>query len=225
MTVHCPNPGSMRGLRIDEMPDVLVSKAAPGSSRKLDHTLEAIFLDERTVVGCNTSLPNYVVSDWLTSAPEARTIFGDYTSFRREVVYGIDSGSRIDFVLEYASDSMPPLYVEVKNVTMSWNDGDVRVAVFPDSKTVRGQKHLRELVDVAQRKGTRACVLYFINRQDCEAFAPCSIDSKYVQLFYEAEHAGVCAIPLVFALKYDGTAHAAEFNYIGRLPLHPRSGP
>jgi sugar fermentation stimulation protein A len=140
-------------------------------------------------------------------------------------VYGIDSGSRIDFVLDYASESMPSLYVEVKNVTMSWNDGDVRVAVFPDSKTVRGQKHLRELVDVVQRKGARACVLYFINRQDCEAFAPCSIDSKYVQLFHEAEHAGVCAIPLVFALKYDGTADAAEFNYIGRLPLHPRSGP
>jgi sugar fermentation stimulation protein A len=237
VTVHCPNPGSMHGLRVDAEPDALVSKAPPGTSRKLDYTLEAIFVDSRTLVGCNTSLPNNVVGAWLASAPEAKAIFGEFTSIRREVVYGIDSRSRIDFVLDYGpADGLPasspplpsaaPYYVEVKNVTMAWDDGDTRVAVFPDSKTVRGLKHLRELVDVVNRKAARACVLYFVNRQDCSAFAPCTIDPKYMEGFHEAERAGVLAVPLVFGLEFDDQSpDDVKFVYTGRLPIHSRSGP
>jgi sugar fermentation stimulation protein A len=237
VTVHCPNPGSMHGLRVDAEPDALVSKAPPGTSRKLKYTLEAIFVDSRTLVGCNTSLPNNVVSAWLASAPEAKAIFGEFTSIRREVVYGIDSRSRVDFVLDYGpaggspassppSLSTAPYYVEVKNVTMAWDDGDTRVAVFPDSKTARGQKHLRELVDVVEHKAARACVLYFVNRQDCSAFAPCTIDPKYTELFHEAERAGVRTVPLVFGLEFDDrSSDDVKFSFTGQLPMHSRIGP
>lgn len=225
--VHCPNPGSMRGMGLDGMPDVLVSEAPSGSKRKMTHTLEAVQVEQSTWVGCNTVLPNAIVATWLATSPKAREMFGNFVSVRREVRYGCANNSRIDFLLEYESTSVPssPLYVEVKNVTMSWDSASKRIAVFPDSKTERGQKHLRDLIDLEKKMLGRACCLYFINRCDASAFAPCTVDMKYVKLFDEARDAGVRIYPLEFALKYDEKTGSTIYEYVKELPIHPEPGP
>lgn len=237
VTAHCPNPGSMRGMGLDTRPDALVSAAPPGSNRKLPYTLEALQVDQKTWVGCNTQKPNAVVRAWLEAkGKDAVDLFGAYDIVRPEVPYG--SGSRVDFVLEYGKgsdggDRELPFFLEVKNVTMAWDDESereaggpaTRVAVFPDSKTVRGQKHLQELSNVVEKGLGRACTLYFVNRADVTSFAPCTVDQKYVECYAEAKEAGVSSFPLLFELQFDDLSSTGCFKFSRQLAVHPRAGP
>jgi sugar fermentation stimulation protein A len=77
--------------------------------------------------------------------------------------------------------------VEVKSVTLK-RDGR---ALFPDAITERGQKHLRELMEIKQ-KGLRAAMLFVIQREDVDIFSPAiSIDSTYAELLSLAYKNGV----------------------------------
>jgi sugar fermentation stimulation protein A len=70
----------------------------------------------------------------------------------------------------------------VKNTT--WSDGDL--ALFPDTVTERGQKHLVELTALVP--GTRAVLLPCLSRGDVMRFAPGdSADPRYGELFWAAE--------------------------------------
>jgi sugar fermentation stimulation protein A len=77
--------------------------------------------------------------------------------------------------------------VEVKNVHLKRNGR----AEFPDSKTVRGAKHLGELAKVAEA-GSRAVMLYIVQRMDCEIFSLADdIDPAYGLAFRDARARGV----------------------------------
>ena len=68
---------------------------------------------------------------------------------------------------------------------------DGKAALFPDSVTVRGQKHLRELSHAA-RRGHRAVMLFWVYRQDCQSFSPADqIDPEYGRLLRKAVRGGV----------------------------------
>lgn len=227
VVAHCANTGSMHGLDLASRPSALLSPAPPSSARKLRYSLEALRPPGAAAwVGVNTARPNNVVAAWLAAgAADARAIFGDYTGVRREVVYGADRRSRVDFVLDYSSPALP-CYVEVKSVTMPRGppmqadcDGDGVVAVFPDTVTARGQKHLRELTSLSIAGDARAAVLYFVNRADAVSFAPCARDPEYVRLFADASAAGVRALPLRFDLQVDEAAGEARYVYGGLLPV------
>jgi sugar fermentation stimulation protein A len=167
ITAHCPNPGSMLGLK-DVGARVWVSKVPDDSKRKLIYTWELIESDGQ-LAGINTQYPNHLVEEVLRAKliPELAI----YTSIRREVKYG--TNSRIDFLLE--ADGVPPCYLEVKNVHLKRQGR----AEFPDSVTERGAKHLRELMAMVQQ-GARAIILYVVQRQDCQSFAIASdIDPAY----------------------------------------------
>jgi sugar fermentation stimulation protein A len=104
---------------------------------------------------------------------------------RREVPYGAER-SRVDFCLEYASGVA---FVEVKSVTLGFADS--AVAAFPDARTERGAKHLRELAALA-RSGIRAVQLYCVNLSGIEAVRPAKeIDPAYAAALAEAVSAGV----------------------------------
>jgi sugar fermentation stimulation protein A len=132
---------------------------------------------------------------------------GTYGTVKREVPYG--TKSRIDFLL--TTDDSPDdrsIYVEVKNST--WAQG--RLCLFPDTVTTRGQKHLRELT--ALLPDARAVMLYFINRGDCDQFAPGdSADPEYGQLLRAAISAGVEVLPCRFDISPTG------IHYIGLAEL------
>ncbi|MBE9135927.1 DNA/RNA nuclease SfsA [Nodosilinea sp. LEGE 07088] len=205
ITAHCPNTGPMTGVcHIGGR--VLVSQSTD-PKRKLAYTWELAEVHDTmpTWVGANTAMPNRVVKSLL----EAKQIpeLGDYNTIRPEVRYGGDGKSRIDFVVD--SKSTPSTYIEVKNTT--WAKGTL--ALFPDTVTTRGQKHLKELT--ALIPDAQAVMLYFINRGDCTEFAPGDqADPTYGTLLREAMAKGVRVLPCRFevtptGIRYLGLANLA----------------
>jgi sugar fermentation stimulation protein A len=154
-------------------------------------------------VGVNTSLPNRAVRKLLEAGAIAP--LAQYQELRSEVPYGQEK-SRIDFLLTDAKGKST--YIEVKNTT--WTDGPL--ALFPDTVTTRGQKHLRELMGVVPE--ARAGLIYFVNRGDCTAFAPGDTrDPEYGVLLRQAVDCGVEVYPCGFEVSPEG------ITFTGVLPL------
>jgi sugar fermentation stimulation protein A len=200
ITAHCANTGPMLGV-CEVGSRVMVSKS-DNPQRKLAYTWELIQVGTTNPVwvGINTALPNKIIKIALEKQliPE---LAHQYSKVRSEVKYGQDGKSRIDFVLTGA-DSQPDIYLEVKNTTLAENG----VALFPDTETTRGQKHLQELM--ALPPDTKKVMLYFINRSDCEYFnASQKHDPKYSQLFHQARNQGVSILPCRFQVTPQGVQY------------------
>ena len=207
ITAHCPNTGPMIGVSTPGS-SVLVSKSN-NPKRKLAYTWEAIEVNDNqpTWVGVNTGLPNKVVKLALEQKLLSE-LAHRYDRFRPEVPYGKDKKSRIDFLLT-GDDSQLPIYVEVKSVTL--NQGTV--ALFPDTVTTRGQKHLRELI--ALLPSAQPVMLYFINRGDCNIFAPGDLyDPEYGNLLRKAITAGVEILPYRFEITPQGVRFLGLTEYL-----------
>lgn len=209
ITAHCPNTGPMTG--VSTIGSRVMVSYSNSPNRKLPYTWEMIEVNdnEPTWVGVNTALPNRVIKLALEKFlfPE----LGNYRKIRMEVPYGKDKNSRVDFVLT-GEESDRPIYLEVKNTT--WAQG--RVALFPDTVTTRGQKHLRELTALVPQ--ARAVMLYFINRGDCTHFAPGdSADPVYGQLLRDGVAQGLEVLPCYFevtpvGIRYLGLAEFLPFQ-------------
>ncbi|MDD2320472.1 MAG: DNA/RNA nuclease SfsA [Geobacteraceae bacterium] len=180
ITVHCPNSGSMTGCAKPGIP-VLLSHST-NQKRKLAFTLELVQVDGHWV-GINTMRPNALVREAISQGivPE----LAGYTDIRAEVRYG--SNSRIDLLL---SGPAGLCHVEVKNVTLLCGER----AMFPDAVTTRGQKHLRELMQVVSAGG-RGVIFFVVQREDARTFGPAdSIDPEYGRLLRLAVRNGVEAL-------------------------------
>ena len=178
-TAHCPNPGSMLGLK-DPGSQVWLMPIKD-KNRKLPYSWELINVNE-VLVGINAGRANRIVEEALITG--AIDELGGYGSIRREGAYG--TRSRIDFLLESGRNTK--CFVEVKNVHLSRVAG---LAEFPDSVTARGLKHLEELSKVVS-EGGRGVMLYLVQRGDCNGFSVAGdIDSAYAEAFLQARDAGV----------------------------------
>lgn len=182
LTIHCPNSGSLKGI-FEEIPEPMAWMSESSNPRRqLPYTLEMIET-VHGMVGVNTQHPNALVFEAIQQG-SIEPLLG-YTSFRREVSYGVDGNSRIDLLLE--SPDKPPAYVEVKNVSMRQGD----YAAFPDAITSRGTKHLLELVHMANR-GCRAVMVYVCQRRDCQGLRMANdIDPLYAETLQKAMKHGV----------------------------------
>ncbi|NEO27078.1 MAG: DNA/RNA nuclease SfsA [Kamptonema sp. SIO4C4] len=198
ITAHCPNTGPMTGLCLPGNPVQVSSHDNP--KRKLKYTWEMIQVNDTqpTWVGVNTGLPNRVIRH-LLETQQLPELAHRYDTVRREVKYGKDNKSRIDFLLTSESPDTPPIYLEVKSAT--WVQGNL--ALFPDTVTTRGQKHLEDLMGV--QPAAKAVILYFINRGDCPTFAPGDrADPTYGKLLRQAHQQGVEVLPYRFAITPQG---------------------
>ena len=185
ITAHCANSGSMKGLLADGADVILSYHDSP--KRKLKYSWELVRAQKQdgtwgALVGINTGLPNKIVEEAILAGKI--TSLDGYENLRREVKYG--KNSRIDILLE--DENKPPCYVEVKNVTLSREDG---LAEFPDAVTSRGAKHLQELSDMVA-EGHRAVMVYLVQRPDCTRFSiAADIDATYAEELKAARKAGV----------------------------------
>ncbi|MEB3356778.1 MAG: DNA/RNA nuclease SfsA [Synechococcales bacterium] len=205
VTAHCPNTGPMTGVCAVGSRVWLSESDRP--SRKLRYTWELIEVHDTQPAwaGVNTALPNRVVQSALEASVFPELV--GYSTIRPEVPYGADKKSRIDFLLN-GLEEQPPAYIEVKNTTWAQQD----LALFPDTVTTRGQKHLREMM--ALRPDARAVMLYFINRGDCLRFAPGDqADPTYGQLLRQAIASGVEVLPCRFHIS------PAGIRYLGLAEL------
>ena len=202
ITVHCPNPGRMTGCAT---PGAAVRcSTSDNPKRKLRHTLEMIRVG-RTWVGLHTGRANAVAARALASG--ALPELAGYREIRREVP--VAGGSRLDFVLSGAAGDRRPAYLEVKSVTLS----EGRLALFPDSPTERGRRHLEALTQL-RRQRSRAVLLYLVQRADCDRVAPAeTIDPAYADALRTAVRAGV----EIFAQGARVTARAITVER--RLPV------
>lgn len=195
ITAHCPNTGSMSGI---STPGSAVQVSYSNNlKRKLPYTWEMIqvFDNQPTWVGINTMMPNRIIKLALEKFlfPE----INNYQQIKFEVAYGQDNSSRIDFLL--SSDRDRPIYVEVKSTTWAQK----QLALFPDTVTLRGQKHLIELTALLPK--ARGVMLYFINRGDCTQFAPGnSADPVYSKLLTSAIALGLEVLPCRFEIAPEG---------------------
>jgi sugar fermentation stimulation protein A len=202
ITAHCPNTGPMTGVCQVGAPVQVSYHDNP--KRKLAYTWEMIQVDstnpahgDKVWVGINTALPNKLIKIALEQRlfPELT----DYQNVRSEVVYGLNNGSRVDFLL---TGGDCPIYVEVKNTTWSIDN----VAIFPDTETTRGQKHLRELTDLIPK--CRAVMLYLINRSDMQLFSPGdTTDPLYGQLLRAGVEQGLEVLPYRFEVTPQGVSY------------------
>jgi len=201
ITAHVPNPGKMLGLLAPGTPALLTPLNDP--KKKLQYRLEALQakgLSEDVWVGVNTQWPNRVVMKAATDGL-IPTLHG-YTVLTPEVKYG--ANSRID-ILASGHRDQPNAYVEVKNVHFSRQDG---LAEFPDCVTLRGAKHLHELIEMV-RHGFRAVVVFCVQRHDVRRFDIArDCDPGFSRAYDAARAAGVEFIALSFEFSGDGLRYA-----------------
>ena len=173
ITAHCPNPGRMTGLS-NPGSRVWVS-CSPNPNRKLPFTLELIEADGG-LVGVNTHHPNKIVREAIETHKIAQ--LEGYDSLRTEVKYA--ERSRVDILLE--GEKMGRCWVEVKNVHLRRDSRESNgTAEFPDSVTVRGSKHIEDLVDQI-KMGDKSVLIFLIQRMDCKDF---KIARDIDPLYYE----------------------------------------
>ena len=201
VTAHCANTGPMKGL-LSEGAKVRIS-VSPSPKRKLPFTWEQISVldskNEEVWVGINTLFANKIIKK-VIEKNLLKEIIGEIETIQSEVPYGKDKKSRIDFLLTPKSSNPDNrnIYVEVKNTTWTKNN----VALFPDTETKRGQKHLKELKDLIPK--SKSVLIPCITRKDVDYFAPGDeSDPIYGKLFRESTHEGMIVIPCCFEFHID----------------------
>lgn len=201
VTAHCANSGAMLGITMPGFPVWISFEDAP--TRKLKYSWQMVEIDG-VMIGVNTSLPNGLAVEAIQSKKILQ--LAGYEAIRREVKYG--ENSRVDILL--TADGRPECYLEVKNVHL--NRG--ALALFPDSVTSRGARHLRELAKVVET-GKRAVMLYVIQRSDCTSFDLArDIDPAYAQAADDAFAKGVEAYAYSCHVSPEGIYVAGEVKKI-----------
>lgn len=149
---------------------------SPNPSRKTKFDLIAVEKGDR-LINMDAQAPNKVFGEWAAAGGFREGL----TLLRPETTYG---SSRFDF---YWESSKSRGFVEVKGVTLE-EDGVVR---FPDAPTLRGVKHLDELVK-AHEAGYEAAVCFVIQMENVRWFAPNDVTHpEFGQALRRAAQAGV----------------------------------
>lgn len=181
LTLHCPNTGKMTGCA--EPDSLIYFSTSDNARRKYAHTWELTRTAAGDFICVNTARANQLVAEALADGviPE----FAGYHQVRSEVRYGQEA-SRIDFLL--SGGELPDCYIEVKSVTLLEGQGQ---GYFPDTVSVRAQKHVRELI-ACREAGYRAAILFCVLHTGIERVAPAvHLDPNYGALLAQAVAAGV----------------------------------
>ncbi|MBE4598874.1 DNA/RNA nuclease SfsA [Vibrio navarrensis] len=182
-TIHCANTGAMTGCATAG--DTIWYSTSDNPKRKYPHSWELTETTHGERICVNTARANQLAVEaiengWITELQ-------NYDRLQTEVKYGSEN-SRIDILL--SAHDKATCYIEVKSVTLL-EPSEPGQGYFPDAVTTRGQKHLRELTEMAQN-GNRAILLFAVLHSGIEKVsAALHIDAKYSQLLKQAQKAGV----------------------------------
>lgn len=149
---HVKNTGRCKELLTDNA--TVFVQEFDSSTRKTNYDLISVFKGER-LINMDSQVPNKVFHEWVKDA----NLFDNINSIRPEYKYG---NSQFDFHIETIDKK---ILVEVKGVTLEENG----VAMFPDAPTLRGLKHVNELINSIE-DGFEAYVVFIIQMKDVEYF-------------------------------------------------------
>ena len=153
-TIYVPNTGPILGV-YEEGYSCLYSLI--DKPKKMDKKLEIIIQPNGIPVGINTHNPNRIVEDELLK-PNNKLL--KCHSLKRE--FSIKN-SKFDFLIN------ENILLEIKNVSGVLPSSNT--AFFPDTKSERALKHLRELISLKEN-GFKPYLFFIIQRDDVEHFTP-----------------------------------------------------
>lgn len=172
---HVKNTGRCRELLLPGCRVWLEESSSPARKTRFD----LVAVESRGfIVNMDSQAPNAIFAEWASQGGYLPGL----TALQPEVRYG---ASRFDFAYRLGD---VPGFVEVKGVTLF---DDAGMAYFPDAPTVRGTKHLRELI-AARQAGYDAGVCFVIQRDAVCGLAPNdATDPAFGQALQDADAAGV----------------------------------
>lgn len=203
--VHVHDPGRLKELLYAQ--NRCLVKHVPSDKRKTQwDMIAAQKADEFVLV--HSGYHRYIAEAILKDAEI--NPFGVFSTMKAEAKYG---HSRIDFLAQVEKKHGDPqtetIWVEVKGCSLS----EEGVAKFPDAPTVRGTRHLEELMCI-RASGERAGVLLLV-LSNAQLFVPKrDTDPKFYDAFYRALENGVEIHPIKVLLKPTG-----ELEYKGPVPI------
>lgn len=174
---HVKNTGRCRELLIPGV-RVYLEDHGENTLRKTRYSLISVWKKDK-LINMDSQVPNAVAADALkrgliTELPETDLI-------KREKTFG---DSRFDI---YYESGQRRGFLEVKGVTLE-EDG---VARFPDAPTVRGTKHIMELIK-AKEEGYEASILFLVQMEGPKYFEPNkSMDPGFADAVKLAKSRGV----------------------------------
>lgn len=203
VNAHVADPGRLEELLVPGRRVHLAPSDPSHSSTRRKTAYDLVLVDyDGILVSVDSRVPNEIVF----SALQKKSLDGlrGYSSIIREAKYG---ESRLDFRL--SCPGQKDCLIEVKSVTLV-QDGR---ALFPDAPTIRGARHMKELMK-ARGEGIRAFVLFIIQRNDAREFSPNDgTDPVFGMVLRDAFKAGV----EVWAYTCEVTHHAIQLYR--RIPV------
>jgi sugar fermentation stimulation protein A len=173
-TVHVKNTGRCKELLVPGAEVILERSSNP--ARKTKYDIICVNKAGR-LINMDSQIPNRAAEEWLKSGglfPEEIEVF-------REKTYG---NSRFDL---YVESKQRKAFIEVKGVTLEQDN----VARFPDAPTLRGIKHMEELMR-CQQDGYKAYLLFVIQMKGIERFEPnWETHREFGETLVRAANAGV----------------------------------
>jgi len=202
-TIHCANTGAMTGCA--EPNSTIWYSTSDNAKRKYPHSWEFTQTSTNHLICINTIRANQLAEQAIVNnkIKELKNV----QQLKREVKYG-NENSKVDFWL--VDENAIETFVEVKSVTLLEN----QQGFFPDTVTTRGQKHLRELMEIAQQ-GKRAVLLFAVLHTGINSVtAAAHLDPKYSELLTQAFDAGVEVIAYKMECTNTKNEHGAKISEI-----------
>lgn len=151
---HVKNTGRCKELLVKDATVYVQRNNSPTRKTPLD--LICVKKDDR-LINMDSQVPNKVVIEWLKESG----FCSKNAMIKPEKVY---ENSRFDVYIE---DGDRKIFIEVKGVTLE-EDGVVK---FPDAPTVRGVKHINELLKCVE-DGYEAYIFFVIQMENVKFFTP-----------------------------------------------------
>lgn len=196
--VHVPNTGRMKELLVKGARVHL--KYHPAPHKKTSYTLISVEKDG-ILVCIDSRVANQIFFDYI--AIGKLEYYSNIKKLKREVKY---SKSRFDIAF---MEKDKQVLIEVKSVNLVKDNH----GFFPDAPTIRGNKHVQELM-AASEKGIETGVIFIIQRPDAKKFSPYwEMDPKFSKSLKEASLKGV----LIKAYNCDVSKE--EININTEIPI------
>ncbi len=222
---HLRDPGRLKELLLPEA-HLLLRPAKNTANRKTKYDVIAVESEGLWVLinsGFHSDMAAEVIESGLVSD------LSSYSVEKREYTFG---KSRIDFLLtsdgklgtevcegegsEGRSETLKSkMLLEVKGCTLV-EDGHGR---FPDAPTIRGKRHLEELIK-AKKEGMESAVLFLIPREDVQVFSPNWVmDPDFSSTLELAEDQNVLIIAYSFRLIYGKNKRELEIKPLKKVKV------
>lgn len=176
---HVRNTGRCKELLVEDA--IVFVEENNNPLRKTKFSLVGVRKGDR-LINMDSLAPNKVVYEWIKEG----NLFKDIINMKAEKTYG---NSRFDLYVETKNEKA---FIEVKGVTLE-EDGIVR---FPDAPTIRGIKHINELIE-CKKDGYEAYLILVVQMKNVKWFEPNNgTQPEFSKTLLKAQKAGVNIIAM-----------------------------